>query len=225
MPDGQHGPRTASGEMDRLRGRCAGDYLRELGARVDVIDTGGFPHGARPLRCAIPSLPTVTVYNHLDVQPADGPEWKTPPFTFTRDGRSLVRARHDRRQGAGADRALRRAAGAGDRTRASTSSSCGSWRRRSAAPTSQPAWRRDRRRRGRRPPFTTDSVVVSDTIWTAAGQPSISVRPARADGLHHCARRPAPRTSTRGRPAARRATRSASWPRSSPSATTRAPGR
>ena len=23
-------------------------------------------------------------------------------------------------------------------------------------------------------PFTTDSVVVSDTIWTAAGQPSIS---------------------------------------------------
>src|SRR6185312_4168563 len=26
---------------------------------------------------------------------------------------------------------------------------------------------------GERPPLTTDSVVVSDTIWTAAGQPSI----------------------------------------------------
>ena len=39
-----------------------------------------------------------------------------------------------------------------------------------------------------RAPFTTDSVVVSDTIWIAAGQPSISVRPARADGVHGRAR-------------------------------------
>src|SRR4029079_9592414 len=30
-----------------------------------------------------PSFPTVTVYNHLDVQPADGPDWKTAPFTMT----------------------------------------------------------------------------------------------------------------------------------------------
>ena len=33
-----------------------------------------------------PSWPTVTIYNHLDVQPADAAEWRTPPFSFTRDG-------------------------------------------------------------------------------------------------------------------------------------------
>ena len=27
----------------------------------------------------------MTVYNHLDVQPADGPGWRTPPFSLTRD--------------------------------------------------------------------------------------------------------------------------------------------
>ena len=32
-----------------------------------------------------PSFPTVTVYNHLDVQPADGEGWHTPPFKLTRD--------------------------------------------------------------------------------------------------------------------------------------------
>src|SRR4029078_1679889 len=75
--------------------RCAAtasEYLRELGARVDVIDTGGFPLvlGRIPRD---PGFPTVTVYTHLDVQPADPAEWKSPPFTFTRDG--------DRRHGRG----------------------------------------------------------------------------------------------------------------------------
>ena len=59
--------------------------LRELGARVDVIDTGGFPMVlGRVTRD--PSFPTVTIYNHLDVQPAEAAEWNSPPFTFTRQG-------------------------------------------------------------------------------------------------------------------------------------------
>ena len=40
----------------------------------------------RPLRPRAPGLPTVTVYNHLDVQPAEGPDWKTSPFSFVRQG-------------------------------------------------------------------------------------------------------------------------------------------
>ena len=72
------------GEMDRCAASRA-DYLRAIGARVDVIDTGGFPLVVGRI-VRDPSLPTVTIYNHLDVQPADATEWRTPPFTFTRDG-------------------------------------------------------------------------------------------------------------------------------------------
>jgi acetylornithine deacetylase/succinyl-diaminopimelate desuccinylase-like protein len=76
----------ASVSMDPKRGpemnacaTLAAEALREVGARVDVIDTGGFPMLLGRL-IQDPAWPTVTVYNHLDVQPADGPGWKTPPF-------------------------------------------------------------------------------------------------------------------------------------------------
>ncbi len=55
-----------------------------------------------------PSYPTVTVYNHLDVQPAEGPDWKTEPLRLHPRGRQVPRTRHDRRQGAGDHGALRR---------------------------------------------------------------------------------------------------------------------
>src|SRR5882724_3514604 len=71
-------------EMDRCAALASG-YLRELGARVDVIETGGFPLVVGRIE-RDPAWPTVTIYNHLDVQPADGPEWKSPPFSFTRMG-------------------------------------------------------------------------------------------------------------------------------------------
>src|SRR3954464_10538637 len=70
--------------MDRAAAE-AGRLLGELGARVDVIDTGGAPLVVGRVT-RDPSFPTVTIYNHIDVQPADPAEWRTPPFTFTRDG-------------------------------------------------------------------------------------------------------------------------------------------
>jgi hypothetical protein len=33
-----------------------------------------------------PKHPTITIYNHLDVQPAGGPEWQREPFRMTIDG-------------------------------------------------------------------------------------------------------------------------------------------
>ncbi len=58
--------------------------LREHGATADVVETGGHPlvSGGWTTGAA---LPTVTVYNHLDVQPAQEPEWKHPPFQFRND--------------------------------------------------------------------------------------------------------------------------------------------
>ena len=64
--------------------KLGADMLREAGAQVDIIDTGGFPMVVGRF-FQDPSFPTVTVYNHLDVQPADGEGWRTPPFKLTRD--------------------------------------------------------------------------------------------------------------------------------------------
>src|SRR2546427_10607979 len=56
-------------------------FLKGLGAEARIVETGGYPvlsggwtTGSRH--------PTVTVYNHLDVQPAQEPEWRQPPFAF-----------------------------------------------------------------------------------------------------------------------------------------------
>src|SRR2546427_1128624 len=56
-------------------------FFKDLGAEARIVETGGYPvvsggwtTGSRH--------PTVTVYNHLDVQPAQEPEWRQPPFAF-----------------------------------------------------------------------------------------------------------------------------------------------
>lgn len=53
--------------------------LTEAGARAQVVKTKGNPVVIGTFESS-PSHPTVTVYNHLDVQPADASEWKSPPF-------------------------------------------------------------------------------------------------------------------------------------------------
>jgi len=70
--------------------RCA-DYaaglIRLFGGEAKILETSGNPivHG----RFFVANdVPTVTVYNHLDVQPAsrDTEPWDSDPFTFTRQG-------------------------------------------------------------------------------------------------------------------------------------------
>ncbi len=56
-------------------------FLRQAGAQTQILQTSGNPvviggfdvSGAKR---------AVTIYNHLDVQPADEPEWKHDPFIF-----------------------------------------------------------------------------------------------------------------------------------------------
>src|SRR5512144_1597333 len=69
--------------------RCAdfaANMIREFGGEATILETAGNPlvHG----RFTSGRGKTVTVYNHLDVQPAsrETEPWNTEPFTFTKDG-------------------------------------------------------------------------------------------------------------------------------------------
>ena len=67
--------------------KMGADLLREAGAQVDTIDTGGYPMVVGRF-VQDPAYPTVTVYNHLDVQPASKKKepWRTEPFAFVKEG-------------------------------------------------------------------------------------------------------------------------------------------
>ncbi|MGD9685206.1 MAG: M20/M25/M40 family metallo-hydrolase [Candidatus Obscuribacterales bacterium] len=65
--------------------RKAREILEAKGARVEIIETDGNPVVIGELS-SDPAHPTITVYNHLDVQPANPDEWKSPPFTMKIDG-------------------------------------------------------------------------------------------------------------------------------------------
>lgn len=71
--------------------------LKDAGAEnVEICETGGHPivYGDK---ITDPSKPTVLIYGHYDVQPADPLElWKTPPFEPTvRDGKIFARGACD----------------------------------------------------------------------------------------------------------------------------------
>ncbi len=73
-------------KLDIARGvELASETIRDFGGRAEVIPTDGNPivHG---IFDAGEGLPTLTVYNHMDVQPAskETEPWNTEPFVFTR---------------------------------------------------------------------------------------------------------------------------------------------
>src|SRR3989304_1715757 len=66
------------------------DQLRRLGFDVEIIPTEGHPL-VYAESTSTPNAPTVLVYGHYDVQPADPLEkWITPPFEPTRRGGNIM---------------------------------------------------------------------------------------------------------------------------------------
>jgi acetylornithine deacetylase/succinyl-diaminopimelate desuccinylase-like protein len=70
--------------------RCADAavaLVHEFGGEAKILETNGYPivHGRFRTDA---NAPTLTVYNHMDVQPAskETEPWNTEPFTFTRQG-------------------------------------------------------------------------------------------------------------------------------------------
>ena len=68
----------------RRMASLAVQYLREYGAEARIVETGGAPVVSGGWTTGT-SHPTLTIYNHLDVQPAQEPEWRQSPFTFKKN--------------------------------------------------------------------------------------------------------------------------------------------
>jgi acetylornithine deacetylase/succinyl-diaminopimelate desuccinylase-like protein len=170
---------TVSADPNRQRDirRCvdlAVKTIREFGGEPSIIETAGNPiiHG----RFDGPTgAPTVTVYNHLDVQPAsrDTEPWDSDPFTFTKDGdRYFGRGTTDDKGPALTALFGIRAARESDvplniRVLWELEEEIGS-------PSFEAAMKDNARQ------LATDSVIVSDTIWVARNRPAC---PAGLRGL------------------------------------------
>jgi acetylornithine deacetylase/succinyl-diaminopimelate desuccinylase-like protein len=85
------------GRIEDIRrgANLAGEYLKASGAEVTLHETSGNPVVVG--RFQVPGAKkTLTVYNHMDVQPAEEPEWVREPFVFEKqDGRYLGRGTTD----------------------------------------------------------------------------------------------------------------------------------
>lgn len=161
---------SVSSEPDRAPDvrRCAdaaAGLFRRAGATAEVVPTGGQPVLHASL-VTDPGNPTVALYNHLDVQPADPAEWSSDPFTLT-----VHRGRYTGR-GVTDDKGPALAA----MTAATLAKDAG-------IPLNYHfLWEAEEEigsphfasfLRARRKQIRADSVMVSDTIWVARGTPSI----------------------------------------------------
>ena len=151
----------------------AAALVRRMGGEATIIQTKGHPIVAGLFQRNA-SWPTVTVYNHLDVQPAEREDgWNTEPFQFTsEDGRYFARGTTDDKGPAmtalwGAKYALDNGAKVNVKLLWETEEEIGS-------PNFETTIRAEKDR------FATDSVIVSDTVWVSRARPAC---PAGLRGL------------------------------------------
>jgi acetylornithine deacetylase/succinyl-diaminopimelate desuccinylase-like protein len=143
----------------------AAGLLERMGAKAEVFPTAGNPMIVGEFRHS-PDAPTVTVYNHMDVQPATPDEWVHPPFQFTKEGDKYLGrgTTDDKGPAVTALFAARRAAQSGVplniRFLWEMEEEIGSPNFESFL-------------KARKAALMTDSILVSDTIWVARGRPAI----------------------------------------------------
>jgi acetylornithine deacetylase/succinyl-diaminopimelate desuccinylase-like protein len=153
------------GDIEKLADRAV-QYIRECGGSAEKIATPGNPVVVGRF-VAGNDCPTVTVYNHLDVQPANEPQWTRPPFVFhSENGRYVGRGTTDDKGPAltaffGARMAVQKKLPVNIQFIWELEEEIGS-----------PNF--EHFMRANAGTLKTDSVVVSDTIWIARGKPAVS---------------------------------------------------
>jgi acetylornithine deacetylase/succinyl-diaminopimelate desuccinylase-like protein len=151
--------------------RCAeaaAALIREAGGTAEIVPTAGNPVVVGTI-ASDPSHPTLAIYNHLDVQPAEEGKdgWTRPPFRFAEEG--------DRFYGRGAT---------DDKGPALTALFAARLAREEGVPLNvrfvweleeeigSPSFAGFMAEHGAR--LRPDAVLVSDTIWLAAGKPAVA---------------------------------------------------
>jgi acetylornithine deacetylase/succinyl-diaminopimelate desuccinylase-like protein len=145
---------------------AAVQYLRALGADAEAVATPGNPVVTGKFVTGA-NRPTVTIYNHLDVQPANEPQWLRAPFVFHKDGnRYIGRGSTDDKGPAltalfGARYALEKGTAVNIQFIWEFEEEIGS-----------PNFEHFMKQKAAN--LATDSIAVSDTIWIARGRPAIA---------------------------------------------------
>lgn len=150
------------------------DLIRDFGGEAEMFETGGHPmvHGRFRNGSA---RKTVTIYNHLDVQPAsrETEPWRTDPFKFTKEGdRYFGRGTTDDKGPALSALFGMRAAREGGV--AVNVDVIWELEEEIGSPNFEAAIRKNARK------LKTDHVIVSDTIWVSRTRPAC---PAGLRGL------------------------------------------
>jgi len=171
---------TVSSDPSRQReirrsAELAAQTIRDFGGEPSIIETAGNPIVHGRFNASRSDAPTVTVYNHLDVQPAsrETEPWDTDPFLFTKDGdRYFGRGTTDDKGPAltalwGIQAAREADVSLNMRVLWELEEEIGS-------PNFEAAMMEHKRQ------LATDSVIVSDTIWVARNRPAC---PAGLRGL------------------------------------------
>ena len=141
-------------------------YLRSLGAEAEKVDTPGNPVVVGSFVTG-KDRPVVSIYNHLDVQPANEPQWQRPPFVFHKEGDKYI--------GRGST---------DDKGPALTALFGARYAVEQGIPINiQFIWELEEEigspnfehfMKNKVKDLTTDSVVVSDTIWISRGRPAVA---------------------------------------------------
>ncbi|CAO5155161.1 Acetylornithine deacetylase/succinyldiaminopimelate desuccinylase-like deacylase [Frankia sp. AiPs1] len=153
-----------AGDLARTAEHAA-TLLRDAGLSARIVPTAGYPVVVGE-HLAGTGLPTVTIYNHLDVQPADPDEWHTEPFRLAIAG--------DRYAGRGST---------DDKGPALTALQAAQFAVGRGWPVNiRFVWETEEEIgspnfeafvRAELPRLATDVVLVSDSIWIAADRPAI----------------------------------------------------
>jgi acetylornithine deacetylase/succinyl-diaminopimelate desuccinylase-like protein len=165
---------SVSADPDRKRdlervAELSVETIRRLGGEADLHRVPGGPPVMLGRFDSDPRHPTVTVYNHMDVQPAskETEPWRTEPFTFTREGDTYLGrgTTDDKGPGLtalfGAKAAIEAGVPVNIRFLWETEEEVGS-----------PHFEATLKQIGGA--ARTDVVVVSDTVWVSRSRPSLS---------------------------------------------------
>jgi acetylornithine deacetylase/succinyl-diaminopimelate desuccinylase-like protein len=145
---------------------AAVETIRRFGGKAQLIRTPGNPIVHAQFR-ASKSAPTVTVYNHLDVQPAsmETEPWETEPFVFGRNGdRYLGRGTTDDKGPALS--VLHGVRAAREHDIPVNINLLWELEEEIGSPNFEKALKQNREK------LATDSIVVCDTIWVSRDKPA-----------------------------------------------------